>query len=136
MTGSLLDEVVSGESPLREGQRLGTCAARVGFDWDTALQALEKVDEEIAELREELEQHDDADAEYRRRLEDEIGDVLFAIANVARKLGIDAERAMAGTNRKFRRRFASIEAAARRDGVELEQMTLDEMEEIWRGAKS
>lgn len=137
MTGhSLLDEVESGPAALREGQALGTAAAEVGFDWATALDALDKVEEELHELRAEIEEAERGTATSARdRLEDEIGDVLFAIANVARKLGIDAESAVARTNQKFRRRFAHIEDAARVGQTRLEDMSLEQMEALWQQAK-
>ncbi|MGM0558700.1 MAG: MazG nucleotide pyrophosphohydrolase domain-containing protein [Myxococcota bacterium] len=136
MSRSMLDEVRSGGTALREGQKLGARAASVGFDWATALQALEKVEEEVSELRAELEGSSSrVSAESADRLEDEIGDVLFAVANVARKLDIDAEDAMARTNRKFRERFASIESSAAAQGRDVEEMTLEEMEAIWQQAK-
>jgi ATP diphosphatase len=136
MARSILDEVAEQGASLDEGQELGRHAARVGFDWDTALQALMKVEEEVAELRMELEagsraSHDDV----TDRLEDEIGDVLFAVANVARKLDINAEGAMARTNAKFRERFSYIEARAAAEGRELTDLTLEEMESIWQSAK-
>lgn len=135
MIQSMLDEVSEESSALEEGQQLGVRAASVGFDWETALEALAKVQEEVAELRTEIVDKQASDDSRRDRLEDEIGDVLFAVANVARKLGVDAEVAMQRTNRKFRERFAQIEAAAAGQNRPLEDLSLEEMERIWQEAK-
>lgn len=137
MRHSLLDDVESGPTGLREAQALGTTAASVGFDWATARDALDKVEEEVRELRDELDQDRQRSAsDAEERLQDEIGDVLFAVANVARKLGIDAESAVARTNQKFRRRFAHIEQIARANQSRLEDMSLEQMEALWQRAKS
>lgn len=128
---SILDEIPADYTALEQGQRLGDVAAAVGFDWPTAKQALSKVHEEVGELEELLDDHtatkDDITAE--------LGDILFAVVNVARKLEIDAEEAMQRTNRKFRRRFAFIESEVIKEGRRLEDLDLDEMEELWQKAK-
>lgn len=128
---SILDDIRKDYTPLRRGQRLGERAATVGFDWPSAEQALDKVHEEIAEL-EELLAAEQADTD---ELSAELGDILFAVVNVARKLGLDAEDAMQRTNRKFQRRFHFIERQVQRSGRQLEDLDLDEMEELWQKAK-
>lgn len=128
--GSRLDGVEPSLSALERGQALGALAAEVGFDWETAVDALAKVREEVGELAEALEEHD-ADA-----VADELGDLLFAVANVARKAGVDAETAMEATNAKFRRRFAHIERVVAGSGRPFGDWTLDELEAVWRQAKA
>ena len=104
-------------------------AARVGFDWPDAGAVLDKLDEEIAELRAELPTADPA------RLADELGDMLFVLANLARKFDLDPEACLRGANRKFERRFGAAEAALARDGRTPAEATLDEMEALWAAAK-
>lgn len=128
---SILDEIPTNSTCLKQGQKLGEVAARVGFDWPTAKQALAKVYEELAELEELLDAHE----AHEDAITDELGDILFAVANVARKLGVDAEEAMQHTNRKFRRRFGFIEAEVRRQGAQFDELDLDAMEELWQKAK-
>ncbi|QDG54642.1 hypothetical protein FIV42_29025 [Persicimonas caeni] len=129
---SILDDILPDYTALEQGQRLGEVAAEVGFDWPDAAQALEKVHEEVAELEELLA----GEAADEVELMGELGDILFAVVNVARKLGIDAEEAMQRTNGKFRRRFAYIEAEVDRQGRRLEDLELDEMEALWQQAKA
>ncbi len=128
---SILDDIHPKHTALEQGQLLGDRAATVGFDWPTAAQALDKVHEEVAELEELLaDASPDAD-----ELASELGDILFAVVNVARKLGLDAEEAMQRTNRKFRRRFEFIEREVERQGRHLDELDLDEMEALWQKAK-
>jgi ATP diphosphatase len=105
-------------------------AARVGFDWPEAAQVLDKIEEEIAELRAEIEQGASAE-----RLGDEVGDLLFAAVNLARHLDVDGETALRQANAKFERRFRAIEEALRARGRRLEDAALDEMEALWQEAK-
>lgn len=114
---------------LRAG-RLTEKAARVGFDWRRTEDVFEKVDEEIAELREAV-------ASGRQEsIEDELGDLLFTIANVARKVGVNAEEALQSTNRKFTRRFESMERDVHASGRNLDALTLEEMDRLWAEAKA
>jgi MazG family protein len=110
--------------------RIASQASGVGFDWDDAGKALDKVEEEIAELRAEI-----ADGR-RHEAEEEIGDMLFAVANVARLLKINPEFALARTNKKFTRRFRFIEAELRKRGRDVAGATLVEMEELWQRSKT
>ena len=105
-------------------------AADVGFDWDTVEEAFAKVKEETSEL---LEIYDGGD---KRRILEEVGDLLFAVVNVARFLGIDPEEALHFTSDKFIRRFSHIEDVARERGTHLTEMTLAQMDELWEEAKS
>lgn len=100
-------------------------AARVGFDWDVAAEVLEKVEEEIRELREAVAQARSA------AVEEEIGDLLFSVVNFARKLNIDCETALAGATRKFIRRFQKVEAVLAAEGRKIEEATPQEMNAIW-----
>jgi ATP diphosphatase len=104
--------------------------ARVGFDWPGVGQVFDKLEEEIGELRAELSETPD-----QRRIEEEMGDILFVCANLARKLGVDPETALRGCNRKFERRFRHIEESLAGEGRRPENATLEEMEELWVAAK-
>lgn len=104
-------------------------AARVGFDWSEAPPILDKIEEEIGELREAME------SGRAERIKDEFGDLLFAMVNLGRHLGVEAEDALRGTNDKFRDRFHAIERALTQRGETLEGATLDEMEALWQDAK-
>ncbi|MEO3385875.1 nucleoside triphosphate pyrophosphohydrolase [Mesorhizobium sp. CAU 1741] len=105
-------------------------AARVGFDWKEAKPILDKIEEEIAELREAMEE---GDADH---VSEEFGDVLFAFVNFGRHLKIDAEDALRRTNDKFRSRFHYVEAQLAEKGSSLEEASLDQMEVLWQEAKT
>ena len=122
---SILAAVPKGLPGLTRALKLQAKAAKVGFDWPSVDNVYDKITEEIAELRAAP---DAAKAE-------EFGDVLFALANVARHLGIDPEAALRGTNTKFERRFAFIEAELAKRGREPEDSNLDEMDKLWNEAK-
>jgi ATP diphosphatase len=109
-------------------------AAEVGFDWDKAKDVIAKIREEIGELEREIE-HAEA-AANKERLEDELGDVFFAVTNLARKLKIDPETALRSTNRKFERRFRGIEEALAQQGRSVSEASLDEMESLWNAMKA
>ncbi|MFC0410558.1 nucleoside triphosphate pyrophosphohydrolase [Roseomonas elaeocarpi] len=127
-TGTLAG--VPGNLPaLTEAAKLTRRAGRVGFDWPDADSVLQKLDEEVAELRAELPAADPA------RLADEVGDMLFVLANLARKLDLDPEQCLRGSNRKFRRRFGAIEQGLAESGRSPADATLTEMEELWQAAK-
>ena len=114
---------------LTRAQKLTARAARVGFDWPDAAAVLEKLDEEVAELRAELAGADPV------RLADEVGDMLFVLANLARKLELDPEQCLRAANMKFARRFGHIEAALAAEGRVPAEASLDEMEALWAAAK-
>lgn len=114
---------------LTRAAKLTRRAARVGFDWPDAESVLGKLDEEVAELRAELPGGD------RARLADEMGDLLFVLANLARKLDLDPEECLRGANRKFERRFGAVEASLAREGRGPAEAGLEEMEALWREAK-
>jgi ATP diphosphatase len=125
----VLDGVAHSLPALIRAQKLTARAARVGFDWPDADAVLEKLDEEVAELRAELPTADPA------RLADELGDMLFVLANLARKLGLDAQTCLKGANDKFTRRFYMRETALTAQGRTPAQASLAEMEEHWQAAK-
>lgn len=125
----LLDEVPAGLPSLARADKLTRRAATVGFDWPDAAQVVAKVREELAEVEEAAAGGEPA------RIADEIGDLLFAAANLARHHGVDPESALRGANEKFSRRFRAIEAELARHGRNPAQAGLDEMEAIWVRAK-
>jgi len=108
-------------------------AAAVGFDWARPRDVLDKIDEEVAEVRREVESGATGDLS---RAEEEMGDLLFAIANLSRKLGIEPEAALRRANEKFTRRFDAVEQAFIARGESLHAATLEEMEAEWRRVKA
>lgn len=128
--GNYLDVVPLALPALTRALKLQSRAARVGFDWNDAGLVLDKIEEEIAELRAEITRNS-GDG----RIEDELGDLFFALANLARHFGIDPERALSRTNAKFRSRFSHIERGLSAAGVKLGDASLDEMEALWQEAK-
>ncbi len=127
----VLDGVPTALPALARAEKLQARAATVGFDWPEATQVLDKIEEEVAELRREL----DAGAAPGPLME-ETGDLLFALVNLARHLKVDPEAALRKGNSKFARRFARIEAALAADGRRPEEASLEEMEALWQQAKS
>jgi ATP diphosphatase len=127
---SALDGVGLGLPALTRAEKLQKRAARVGFDWPSTLPVFDKIAEEIGELRAEIDQ--DAPAE---RLSDELGDLLFAVVNLSRKLAIDPEQALRGANRKFERRFHAVEQRLAARGKAVGEASLDQMEVEWQQVK-
>ncbi|OHV63822.1 nucleoside triphosphate pyrophosphohydrolase [Mesorhizobium sp. LCM 4577] len=125
-----LDSVPVALPALTRALKLQERAARVGFDWSEAAPILDKIEEEIGELREALATGDAAP------IKDEFGDMLFAVVNLGRHLKLDSEAALSGTNEKFRSRFHYVEQALAASGSSLEKATLDDMESLWQQAKS
>ncbi|HSI39204.1 MAG TPA: nucleoside triphosphate pyrophosphohydrolase [Xanthobacteraceae bacterium] len=125
-----LDGVPLAQPALVRAVKLQDKAARVGFDWPSAAPVLDKIREEIAELEAEIA------AGNRAAAAGEMGDILFALANLARHLGVDPEAALRGTNAKFERRFAAIEDGLAPTGRRPEDATLEEMEALWQAAKA
>lgn len=131
---SKLDGIPVHLGALQRGQKMQEKAARVGFDWENARQITEKLAEELREF---------ADARHTAGLlpaedphvREELGDVIFTVVNLARRLGIDAEGAMRDANAKFERRFRYMEAYAVASGKQLGDMSLDELEDLWQQAK-
>jgi ATP diphosphatase len=123
-----LHGVPVGFPALTRAQKLQERAAKVGFDWRDARLVLDKIEEEVRELEPVLGDKDAA--------AEEVGDLLFAVVNLARHLGIDAEAALRGANEKFERRFASIEDALESQGRSPSDATLSEMDALWNSAKA
>jgi len=128
---SVLDGVALGLPALVRAIKLQNRAARVGFDWPNIGPVFDKMTEEIAELRAEIEQ-----GASPARLEDEFGDILFVFANLARHLKVEPEQALRGANAKFVRRFTRIEALLAEQGKTPEASTLEEMDALWDQAKA
>ncbi len=126
---SLLDEIPRSMPATLEASKLGSKAAKVGFDWPDARGLFDKLAEEIAELRAEVDSGDTG------RIEAELGDLLFTMMNLARHLKIDTESALRATNAKFRTRFAAMERASG-GAAALRTMSPDELEALWSQAKS
>lgn len=125
-----LDGVALALPALTRAVKLQKRAARVGFDWDTLEPVLDKVMEEFEEVRAELQVN-----APEERIEDEVGDLLFAVSNLARHLGVDPEAALRGTNAKFEDRFRHMEQALAGQGRRLEDADLAELDGLWERAK-
>ena len=130
-SGGLLDDVPDALPALLRAIKLQKRAARVGFDWESADKVLDKIVEESREIVEA--QHAGA---AREKTAEEIGDLLFAVANLARHLGVDPETTLRATNEKFVRRFRFIEQTLAAKGRTPDDASLDEMEAIWQAAKT
>lgn len=126
----VLDDVPVGLPALARAAKLTKRAARVGFDWPSTAEVLDKLDEEVGELKVEIVAGD------LDKAREELGDLLFVMANLARKLGVEPEDALRGANAKFVRRFAFIEAELAKDGRTPEQSHLAEMDGLWDAAKA
>ncbi|MBB3410498.1 ATP diphosphatase [Rhizobium sp. BK316] len=115
---------------LTEALKLQERAAKVGFDWSAPEPILDKIEEEVDELRVALREGD------KSKVSDELGDLIFAMVNIGRHVKADPEQALRGTNTKFRRRFNHIETVLYAEGESLEAASLERMEEIWQAAKA
>lgn len=126
---SVLDGIPPHLPGLLAAQKITEKAARVGFDWENPNQVSEKVGEELKELDESMASGD------KVRIEEELGDVFFALVNLGRFLSIDSEEALRKATGRFRRRFSHIEETLRGEGVSLQNATLERMEQLWAEAK-
>jgi len=124
-----LDGIPPALPALVRALKLQQKAARVGFDWSEAAPILDKIEEEIGELREAME------AGRKAEIKEEFGDLLFAVVNLGRHLGVEAEDALRGTNDKFRDRFHAVESALEQEGRSLDEANLEDMEALWQAAK-
>ena len=115
---------------LLSAHEIGTRVAAVGFDWARTADVVDKIEEEVAELRQAVA------GEGRERAEEEMGDLLFSIANLARKLGIEPESALRKANQKFTRRFQALERSLEEKGRSVHDAGLEEMEEVWGEIKA
>src|SRR5690349_4917396 len=127
---SVLSGVPQAMPALLKASRLTEKAARVGFDWRRTEDVFDKLDEEVAELREAVAGGD------RSHIHEEIGDLLFTVANIARKVNVNPEEALQSTSRKFMRRFESMESRVRERDQNLDQLELEEMDRLWDDAKA
>ena len=126
---ALLSGVPKAMPSLLRAHEIGTRAAAVGFEWERTADVVDKIEEEIRELRSAVER------EGMARAEEEMGDLLFAIANLARKLGIEPESALRQANDKFSARFEKLEQRFEEQGRSVHDATLEEMEGVWREIK-
>jgi ATP diphosphatase len=127
---SVLDGVTGGLPAATHAVKLQNRAARVGFDWTDAKDIIAKIKEETGELKAEIA------TGSKDAMQDELGDLFFALVNLARRLEIDPEQALRGTNRKFERRFREVERRLAAQGRKIENVTLDEMEKLWVAIKT
>lgn len=125
-----LDGVGNGLPALMKATKIQKKAARVGFDWPSNAEVFAKIDEELEEVREAEQGRD------RAHFEEEIGDLLFAVTNLARREGMDAESLLAAANEKFRRRFHEVERRLREEGIPLEKAGLEKMDAHWDAIKN
>jgi len=149
---SILANVSTSMPSLLEAYKLSSRAAQVGFDWPNIEGLFDKLDEEIRELHEQLQEfpppgpsprargvagsgRPEIPEALRKRLEEEVGDLLFVVVNIARYLSLDSESALKRTNRKFRRRFQWMEQQLHQAGRTPEQATVEELEILWQQAK-
>ena len=132
---SALDGVPPVLPGLLKAQRTQEKAARVGFDWKDADGPLAKIEEETGELKAEIAARASEKPADSDRVKEELGDLLFAVANLARHLKVDSESALEGATARFSERFRAVEAAAKAQGRALGEMTLDEMDVLWEEAK-
>jgi ATP diphosphatase len=126
---SALDDVPVGLPALTRAAKLGKRASSVGFDWPDIHGVLDKIEEEVRELRAEIKQN------QHDKIRNELGDVLFSIVNLGRYFQIDLEAALRQTNAKFERRFRYVETRLREQGKTPQQSTLEEMDKLWEEAK-
>ncbi len=130
---SILAGVPTSLPALLGAHRMTQKVAGVGFDWSSPEEILEKLEEELSELQQAL---DENETENRSEsVKEEIGDVLFTVANLARKLGFDPEAALSSSNRKFRERFARMETKLAADSRSITETPLEKLEELWQAVK-
>jgi MazG family protein len=127
---ALLSGIPKSMPALLRAHEIGTRVAAVGFDWAKTAEVVDKIEEEVAELREAVAH------EGRDRAEEEMGDLLFSIANLARKLGIEPESALRKANEKFTKRFTALESTFEERGGSVHEATLGEMENVWAEVKN
>lgn len=132
---SALDGVPDALPGLIKAQRVQEKAARAGFDWKDSAGPMEKINEEIGELKEELAKRKDCRPENSGRVKEELGDLIFSVCNLARHIKVDAESAVQSTTAKFSRRFRMVESLAAARGMDMAKMTLGELDELWEEAK-
>ena len=133
---SILDGVSTKAPALMEAHQISTKVARVGFDWKNVEEIFAKLQEELDELHEAMSAHADSNDEAdHARVREEIGDLLFVITNIARRLNVEPEAALKLSNRKFRKRFGYIERKLRERDLKFDDTTIDDLEVLWLEAK-
>jgi len=136
-SASILDGVSTKAPALMEAHQISTKVARVGFDWTQIKDIFEKLQEEVDELHEAIKQHADTNDESdHNHIREEIGDLLFVVTNIARRLNVEPEAALKLSNRKFRRRFSYIETRLQDQNRKFDDTTLEELEALWQEAKA
>ena len=130
-TLSHLDDVSRTLPSLMRAEKLQKRAAREGFDWPNIKGVMAKVYEELEEVQQEL----DAEVHYQARLEDEIGDLFFSCINLSRHAGVNAEQSLRIANLKFERRFRTLEKIASSQNLQINKITTDELEGLWKEVK-
>ena len=131
-TASVLDGVSSALPALMRSLKLQNRAVRAGFDWPGIDGVFDKIEEELGELRAEV---TGAESDDRDRIEDEVGDLLFTVVNLARRLDIDPETALRRCNAKFERRFRFMQDGLAAEGTPIQTVGLEQMERHWQRAK-
>lgn len=129
MNQSLLDDVPLALPAIMRAQKLQKRAARVGFEWEKATDVLDKLEEEITELREAI------GSKNAKEIHEEIGDMMFCVVNFGRMLDVDCEQSLRDTNDKFKRRFNGIENELKQRNQQFSDVSLNELEEIWQAQK-
>ena len=128
--GDYLDNIAKALPAMLRAEKLQKRAAQVGFDWDKPAPVLAKVEEEVSELKQAMDQ-----PQHHARLQDEVGDLFFAAINLARHLDINPETALRKANNKFEQRFRFIQTTLEEEGHDLETASMEKMEELWDQAK-
>jgi len=132
-SASLLDGMTASLPATLEAYEIGVRASEVGFDWVKIEDLLDKLEEELRELRQELARSSPAG---KQRVEEEVGDLLFAAANLARRMGSDPETCLRRANQKFKRRFQALEEEVAKRGKKVRECSLRELDEIWNALKA
>lgn len=133
---AFLDDVPRGMPAMKAATKLQKQASKVGFDWNDPALVLEKIEEETQEVKQELQALQQQDTSLDSlAMKSEIGDLLFAVINLARQCHIDPDEALAITNQKFRDRFGHVEQRLNEDNISLQEASLDQMESLWQSAK-
>ena len=127
---SVLDDIPLNLPALSRAQKTQKRAASLGFDWQNAEQVLPKIDEELAELREAMDQQD------KEAVEEELGDLLFSCVNLGRKLKLDSEQVLRKAERKFEYRFKNMEQVIDSEGFLIKDLSIEQLETFWQKAKN
>lgn len=130
LPNSILENIPSGLSPLLQAHKIQKTVAKVGFDWVEISPIVDKIKEELVEVEEAIEAGD------HRHIEEEIGDLLFAVVNLARHAGVKSEVALLAANQKFTQRFMQVESLVREDNEMIDDLTLVELEQLWLKVKA